>query len=172
LAYAIELVELEDLQQRFLRADVAAGYKKQRLRLAKTPEDVITADAADYDRRIPGKGDFLKAALAEARKPRRARKHWSGLSRKEVGRQVAEEHPDIRIIYEVGDNFYGYLSVNTHPRLRWAFEPRSLAGNNAIVVATREVDRALPLDLALAAMTLAVAALTWIGRRVPRYDAA
>jgi hypothetical protein len=33
------------------------------------------------------------------------------------------------------------------------------------------VDRTLPPELALAAMTLAIAALTWIGRRV-RYDAA
>jgi hypothetical protein len=171
LAYVFELVELEELQERFARADKAAGYSRGRVRLDRTPEQIVEADAQAYERRSPGQGRLLRDALVAARKRGRARRHWSGLSRNELGRRIGQEHPEISIVADLGDNFYGYLSVHTHPRLRWVYEPRSLARNSAIVVASRTVDRELPTDLADAAMTMAIAALTWIGRRVPRYEA-
>jgi hypothetical protein len=169
LVHASELVEMEDLQERFRRADVAAEYSKGRLAQLPSPEDAIERDASALDKRKAGAGAILRAALKEMRKPNRARKHWSGLSRKAIGRELAQEHPDIKLVYEVGDNFYGYLSINTHPRLRWTIEPRLFARNNTVVVQRRAVDRTLPLDLAGAAIVLAIAALTWSGRRVKVY---
>lgn len=170
LAYAIELVETEELQTRAAIADAAAGLPPGRARTSLTPEQAIARDAVAADRQVPGSGQSLRDALAEARIKNRAKRHWSDLSRRDLGRQLATEHPEASAVNELGDFFYGVASVRTHPRLGVGYQRRRLAGNNALVIGRRGVDGQVARSLAAAAVVLALDALRWSGRDVPHIE--
>jgi hypothetical protein len=117
LAYCIELVEHQDLQQRWKDASAQWNILKD-LMGRITPEELIEKEAADLDKLAAGTADRFRHALAEARKPRRAHRHWSGMSRREISEALEKRIPAAKGIGAGGDAFYGMLSVQAHPRVR------------------------------------------------------
>ncbi len=120
LAYAIELVETQELQDRW----IAAGKDWEvppPVEDFHTPEQIVEEEVRAIDAVAPGMGAHLNQAFAEAREPGRAKRHWSGRSRKQISEQIQELLGAKAGVASTADAFYGMLSVQSHPRLRaWA----------------------------------------------------
>jgi hypothetical protein len=138
LAYAIERVETEQLRQRFLAADIEGGFDDDTFD-SITPEEAAETDAVYCDRKKPGTGDLVRHALVEAREPGRAKKHWSGLGMRGRSERIQARMPNVGGIAMAGDAFYGYMSVQAHPRLRAGADQRSLTDDGTLRIKLRSV---------------------------------
>lgn len=167
LARTIELVEEEDVRRRFTDADIAAGYGANRLFTTLTPEQVVKEDAVFIEESNAAAARLLRESIIEARTKGRAKKHWSGFSRKRLGEQIAIEHPEIAIVDKVGDCFYGVASMHSHPRILYAYRGAETQPDNSIMLRSPDADKTLPMDLSKAAVVLALQGLEWIGYAVP-----
>lgn len=145
LVYALEQVETEELRARFRAVDVAMGIAREPP-ASPTPEEVVLADAEAFEQQAPGHGTLVSDALREARQPKRTRRHWSNLSRKEIAAEVERRHPSIAGIATLGDALYGFASMHSHPRLRvWSETGDGLGGDP--LRRSRTADELFPVDL-------------------------
>lgn len=153
LAYTLELVECEDLRRRWFEAGTDYGYPTDDKGM--TVEEVVNSDAIVLEADHPERASELRDALVEAREKDRFKRHWSGTGRNALNRLLAECDKRLAGMAQVGDAFYGYLSVQSHPRLRHWYDKLSLTSDNKIVVQSNEASHDLPLGMALVATELA-----------------
>jgi hypothetical protein len=139
LAYVIEMVETEELLPRVARANTAMGL--QRGTADWSPERIVARECRSVEVLAPGHALLLKEALAEARKPRRTRIHWSGYrGRGLLGQAIAQEQPAWKAMESAGDAFYGHASTQSHPRLRAWHRRRRVARNRVLLVQSPQSD--------------------------------
>jgi hypothetical protein len=156
-AYVAELIETEQLQRRWLAASEVWDLTPPE-DLGETPEQVVDIDSAICDRLAPGSGDALRTALKEARRARRLPHHWSTLSRRQIVDAIEARLPDLTLA-RTADAFYGYLSVQSHPRLRAWSESRELDEHGRLRVRSEADHAAFAADLTFTAVMLALRAL-------------
>ena len=170
LAYTIELVEVDALQARFVAADGAVGVARE-LEGSPSPEEIVAEDAREAESVRAGAGAELLDALAKARRGGRAKKHFSALTRKEIADELGKRLPGIVGLAAIGDAFYGFLSVQTHPRLRAWAEAIGRGEAGALEREPHERDALFPVSLTWVAVKLARLALDIRVGKVKAVDA-
>ena len=146
----------EDIQRRFVRANMAGGMPAQAVDLAET---VILSDARAWDEIVPGKGKELRAAFEEVRASPPHQHHWSGLTRKERTDALAVSTSTEPGFAEIADAIYGALSAHTHPRLRGTARATHEHGDGRVTITGLAEDVVIPAELASFACVAALEAL-------------
>ena len=159
LAYCVELVEHEELQRRWKDAAAVWGIVKDKSGRI-SPEGLIEKESAELEAFAAGASQLLRNALNEARKPRRAKQHWSGKNRNDIAKLLQERMPVFRGLAAGGDAFYGMMSVQTHPRVRSWSEQRSIRLDGSLQAEAGSEHSSLPVGLALFAIQLTMIALS------------
>jgi hypothetical protein len=118
LAYMLEWVETEELFGRFGRADAAVPIVTRPLPGAAQTDEIVRILAEGFELRAPGHRALIEAAYAEARRPKRTRRHWSDLGRGQIAGTVGARLPALEGFAEISDLLYGLASFHTHPRVR------------------------------------------------------
>lgn len=156
-ARAAELLEQHDLASRCARADGAAFTPFAGA--ADCPEAIAHADADEWEAQSPGRGSVMRRAFADIKAANNQRKHWSGLSWKDmlgrVGSSIGNSSYSMSL-----DAFYGYSSVQTHSRPRTGQRNAIFDRSGCtLTISAREVDARLPTEIALVAVIMAIDAL-------------
>lgn len=158
LAFCVEQIEHEALQKRWEDAAAEWGIVKDKSGRI-SPEELIEKESAELDRLSQGAAQLLRNALIEARKPRRAKKHWSGKTRAEISRLLQQRMLPFKGLAAGGDAFYGMMSVQSHPRLRAWSELRSIRPDGSLHAEPGPEHSSLPIGLAAFAVQLTTVAL-------------
>ena len=160
LAYAIELVELEQLQNRWKKPGEEWGTPELLLRPFTPPEVTVESEIPRLEAVSAGSSVHLTSAIVEARRKNRTHQHWSGLSRKKIAERIVYLVDDIdERTAEAADAFYGMLSVHSHPRLRAWTRKFGQSESGALRFEGNPHDEFLPLGFSLVAAIQAVHAL-------------
>jgi len=158
LAYAIELVEHEELRARWDSAGDEFGIARDESPHT-TPEQIVDQEVQVLETMHPGGGSALLEALGEARKSGRAKQHWANKGRREIARTIEERMPKLKGTATVGDAFYGFMSVQAHPRLRGWSEQRSLTPDGILQAEPADMHRTFPIGLTLISLRLLMLAM-------------
>lgn len=156
-ARAFELLETQQLQERFHRANAATGLSTQEA--GQSARDIIAIDAAECDARAPGTGvKLLDAfhAMARSKLPR----HWSGMTRKQLTIHLEASPGGEAGFGMMQDAIYGVLSIHSHPRPRMSKRQLEEQEDGHIVIPPAPDDREIVDALTSWACAAAASALT------------
>ncbi len=157
LARAHELNEDKRLQARYNRASSESGLSPQSEQDFAT---LVEEDAVAWDKLVPGRGDFLRSVVAEfSERPSGKRKHWSGMSREEIGLAVAQSLGAEPGVGQIFDAMYGGLSSHSHPRMRVGQRETTEGDTGGFVFSAKPSDKTAPAGAASYACSAAVASL-------------
>jgi hypothetical protein len=155
---AYELLDNQNLQHRFRKADLAAGVDPPSE--PGNAEDPALAEADKWEELAPGQGRVMRQAFEHVQATvSRGAKHWSGKSWTDLLREVAEKHTLEPGAIEVIDTLYGTSSVHTHPRLRSRHRELRFDASGDISIVPGHDDSDAMRALAATAAHLAVIAL-------------
>src|SRR5690606_13773191 len=116
LARAAELVEMERLAERRDTANRLIGLSSPPL--SHTPEEAAAIEGGYWEQGMSGAKTLMLQALADVRGSRERRRHWSGLGRHEIGKEIERLRGESEGLAAMADATYGLLSIHSHPRPR------------------------------------------------------
>jgi len=160
LARAAELVDAEHLHIRRERADKV--LQLDRSIEHRSPESVVAEEAAFWEHHRPGATVLYQEALSKVRDEELWKKHWSGLTRKQIRETVAGISPDPVGVAEMIDAMYGVQSAHAHPSPRFGMRDITIEAEGTPIVGPRDVD--IPAALGFATLSLTLATIA-VGRR-------
>lgn len=154
-----DLIDTAKLRSHFRAAQEALGLDA--LTEPKRSGDQIIADEARKWGEHSREGCRLLIDEWEEAKKRRpgALRHWSGLQRTELLKQVETEIPELGRFYDTQMGIYKLLSMHSHPGFRyssrsWHHDPRG-----TLRLSSKPTDRVVPLVVCEAATRLVLTAL-------------
>lgn len=142
LALVHELREVKRLQVRFNRASEGLGLA---LGDVQRVDKLVEQDASEWDIAVPGCGDILRRAYQEfGLRNSSQRKHWTGLTREQIGVAIAAQLGDDPSHGGISDAFYGTLSAQSHARMRMNQRGFHENGEGMFEFTSKPVDRTAP----------------------------
>jgi hypothetical protein len=153
-----DLIDTAKLRSHFRAAQEALGLGA--LEEPKRSGDEIIADEARKwgEHSTEGCRLLLGEWEAKKRKPG-ALRHWSGLQRTELLKQVETQIPELGPFYHTQMGIYKLLSMHSHPGFRYSSRSRSRNASGTLVLSSKPTDRFVPLVVCEAATRLVLTAL-------------
>jgi len=159
LLRVFDLIDTAKLRSHFRAAQEALGLGA--LEEPKRSGDEIIADEARKWGEHSTEGCRLLLGEWEEAKRRKpgALRHWSGLQRTELLKQVETQIPELGPFYDTQMGIYKLLSMHSHPGFRYSSRSRSRNASGTLVLSSKPTDRFVPLVVCEAATRLVLTAL-------------